>query len=215
MNKDIDVYISVGENGKIPCKGSNLAAGYDVYASEDIILKPGETKLIPLNITVALPEGIEMQVRPRSGLSLKTELIVKFGTVDPDYRGIVGVIAQNTYNVANLPFEIVSKPNLLNDLIKENYKLVSVSEYLVNQTGFGLGYYIPACPERKKFEEFFNQKILVDQNDNPYGTIYIKKGERIAQVIFAKYLDVNFIPYDSIEKIGENRGGGFGSTGLK
>lgn len=73
-------------------------AGLDLYAVEDIEIGPGETKLIPTGIKIALPLGYEVQVRPRSGLSLKTPLRVANspGTIDANYRGEIGVIIQNT-----------------------------------------------------------------------------------------------------------------------
>lgn len=75
------------------------AAGMDLYAElvEDLILEPGERVLVPTGIAVALPEGYEAQIRPRSGLALKhgISLVNSPGTIDPDYRGEVGVIVIN------------------------------------------------------------------------------------------------------------------------
>lgn len=76
------------------------AAGMDVRANEPVDLRPGETKLIPTGIFVAIPVGYEIQVRPRSGLSLKTKFRVANapGTVDSDYRGELCIIAENIGN---------------------------------------------------------------------------------------------------------------------
>ncbi len=75
------------------------AAGYDVFSANDIdiILKPGERKLIPTGFSMALPVGYEAQIRPRSGLALKNGVTVLNtpGTIDADYRGEVGVILIN------------------------------------------------------------------------------------------------------------------------
>lgn len=75
------------------------AAGMDLYANpaEDIILLPGARALIPTGIAIELPEGYEAQVRPRSGLALKygIALVNSPGTIDPDYRGEIGVIVIN------------------------------------------------------------------------------------------------------------------------
>lgn len=75
------------------------AAGMDIYAAvkEDVILKPGETKLIPTGMSIAVPIGYEAQIRPRSGLALKKEVTVLNtpGTIDADYRGPVGIILAN------------------------------------------------------------------------------------------------------------------------
>ena len=72
-------------------------AGMDVFATEEITINPGETKLIPLGIKCALPIGYELQVRPKSGRSLKSKLRVANapGTVDAGYRDEIGVIVDN------------------------------------------------------------------------------------------------------------------------
>ena len=104
-----DVYIKLLENGKVPKYQSEIAAGCDVYAANDMVLLPGETKVIPLNFIMAMEENVEAQVRPRSGLSLKTDIRLAncVGTIDSDYRDIVGVIVKNTYNPSTLPYRIL------------------------------------------------------------------------------------------------------------
>lgn len=75
------------------------SAGLDLYADlpEDIILHPGRRILVPTGIAIALPDGFEAQIRPRSGLALKhgIALVNSPGTVDSDYRGEIGVIMIN------------------------------------------------------------------------------------------------------------------------
>lgn len=75
------------------------AAGMDIVAAvkEKVVLKPGETKLIPTGLKIAVPNGYEAQVRPRSGLALKKNIGVlnSPGTIDSDYRGEVGIILTN------------------------------------------------------------------------------------------------------------------------
>lgn len=75
------------------------AAGMDLFATleEDLVLACGERTLVPTGIAIALPEGFEAQVRPRSGLALKhgIALVNSPGTIDPDYRGEIGVIVIN------------------------------------------------------------------------------------------------------------------------
>ena|ERR1700676_1508124 len=82
----------------IPKYGTIGASGFDLVAVEDVTIEPGETKLVKTGLAVAVPSGFELQVRPRSGLSLKTGLRVANspGTVDSDYRGEVAVIMTNT-----------------------------------------------------------------------------------------------------------------------
>jgi dUTP pyrophosphatase len=69
----------------------------DVYALEDITINPGETKMIPLGIKVALPAGYELQVRPKSGRCLRTKLRVANtpGTIDAGYRDEICVLIDN------------------------------------------------------------------------------------------------------------------------
>jgi dUTP pyrophosphatase len=86
---------------------SEAAAGMDVCAAVDepIALEPGDVKLVPTGLFLAVPEGYEVQVRPRSGLALAHGLVVvnSPGTIDSDYRGEVGVIVGN---VGRRPFMI-------------------------------------------------------------------------------------------------------------
>ena len=91
----------------LPRYMSEAAAGMDVCAAVDepIALEPGDVKLVPTGLFLAVPEGYEVQVRPRSGLALKHGLVVvnSPGTIDSDYRGEVGVIVGN---VGRRPFTI-------------------------------------------------------------------------------------------------------------
>jgi dUTP pyrophosphatase len=86
---------------------SEAAAGMDVCAGVDgpVGLAPGEIKLIPTGLYVAVPPGYEVQVRPRSGLALKHGLVIVNapGTIDADYRGEVGIIVGN---IGREPFAI-------------------------------------------------------------------------------------------------------------
>jgi dUTP pyrophosphatase len=72
-------------------------AGMDIYLTEDIVIHPGETVLIPTGIKVAIPLGYELQVRPKSGRSLKSKLRIANtpGTIDAGYRDEIGVIIDN------------------------------------------------------------------------------------------------------------------------
>ncbi len=83
----------------LPDYATELSAGVDLLAAveADVVLQPGERKLIPSGIAIALPAGTEAQVRPRSGLALKHGVTVLNapGTIDADYRGEVGVILIN------------------------------------------------------------------------------------------------------------------------
>ncbi|WP_299400469.1 dUTP diphosphatase [Pelagibius sp.] len=91
----------------LPAYATVDSAGMDLLAAvaEDVVLAPGERRLIPTGLAIALPPGSEAQVRPRSGLALKHGLTVLNapGTVDADYRGEVGVVL---INLGQEPFTI-------------------------------------------------------------------------------------------------------------
>jgi dUTP pyrophosphatase len=83
----------------LPSYSTPLSAGMDIRANleEPITLQPGERRLIPTGLFIALPEGYEAQIRPRSGLAIKHGITVlnSPGTIDADYRGEVGIILIN------------------------------------------------------------------------------------------------------------------------
>lgn len=83
----------------LPTYATDHAAGMDLCAAVDgpLVLKPGETSLVPTGIAIALPPGFEAQVRPRSGLAIKHSIGIMNspGTIDADYRGEVKVILTN------------------------------------------------------------------------------------------------------------------------
>lgn len=93
-----------GEGLPLPHYASALAAGADLRAAidDDVVLQPGSHQLIPTGFAMALPDGYEAQVRPRSGLALKHGVTVlnSPGTIDADYRGEVGVILVNHSDTA-------------------------------------------------------------------------------------------------------------------
>lgn len=154
------------KNAKMPAYAHLTDAGMDVFATEDITILPGETKLIPLGIKVALPIGYELQVRPRSGRSLNTKLRIANapGTIDAGYRDEVGVIAENT--------DQFIKSAELND------------DGTLGAPIFG-------------------------------SPINIAAGEKIAQLVLSEVPKAVFYEVQSVGEIGEDRQGGFGSTGAK
>ena len=85
------------EGAKMPTYAHLTDSGMDVYALEDITIAPGETRLVPTGIKVAIPAGYELQVRPKSGRCLKTKLRVANapGTIDAGYRDEIGIIIDN------------------------------------------------------------------------------------------------------------------------
>jgi len=76
-------------------------SSFDLVAVEDVIVMPGETALVKTGLAFEIPAGYELQVRPRSGITLKTKLRVQLRTVDAGYRGEIDVIVDN---IAEDPF---------------------------------------------------------------------------------------------------------------
>lgn len=91
----------------LPSPASPGSAGFDLRAAtpEDLVLRPGERRLVPTGLVLEIPRGWEGQVRPRSGLALKHGIGVlnSPGTLDSDYRGEVGVIL---VNLGEAPFSL-------------------------------------------------------------------------------------------------------------
>ena len=82
----------------LPVRATPHAAGYDIRSAEEsVTLQPGEIRLVGTGLVMELPDGVECQVRPRSGLALKRGVTLPNspGTIDPDYRGELRVILQN------------------------------------------------------------------------------------------------------------------------
>lgn len=96
-----------GEGLALPAYATDGSAGLDLLAAveSEVTLAPGERRLVPSGIAIALPPGTEAQVRPRSGLALKHGVTVlnSPGTIDSDYRGEIGVIL---INLGQEPFAI-------------------------------------------------------------------------------------------------------------
>jgi dUTP pyrophosphatase len=89
----------------LPQSMSSSAAGMDLFAAEDATLEAGETKLVSTGLRIAVPEGYEAQIRPRSGLALHHSITIPNapGTIDADYRGVVKVIL---HNLGKNPFHV-------------------------------------------------------------------------------------------------------------
>lgn len=94
-----------GEGLPLPAYATSGAAGMDVVAAEALTLSPGARHAVATGFAVAIPEGYEIQVRPRSGLALKhgVTCLNTPGTIDSDYRGEVKVILAN---LGDAPFPI-------------------------------------------------------------------------------------------------------------
>ena len=106
----------LSENATIPTKGTEFAAGYDLYAAEDTIVASGTRKLIKTNISMEITPGYYGRIAPRSGLAYKSGIDVLAGVIDSDYRGDIGVILYNSDK--NIDF-IVKKGDRIAQIIFE------------------------------------------------------------------------------------------------
>ncbi len=138
------VYFQFEDPSLIPEYGTELAAGADVKAhiKENLIIAPGQSVCIPTGLRFEIPEGHEIQVRPRSGLALKNQITVlnSPGTIDADYRGELKVIL---INHGKEPFivtpkmriaQIVLAPVLRAQFIKKEEELAETRR---GEGGFG------------------------------------------------------------------------------
>lgn len=105
----------ITEDAILPVKAHATDSGFDLFANEERIIKPGKTVVIKTGIAIKLPPGYEAQVRPRSGLTSKTKLRVQLGTIDQDYTGEIGIIADNITNVDS----VEADGNNLGDFLKD------------------------------------------------------------------------------------------------
>lgn len=154
-------------DAKIPQYAHISDSGLDVYALEDITINPGETRLIPTGIKVALPPGYELQVRAKSGRASRTKLRLGngIGTIDQEYRDEIKIIMEN---------------------IEPRIKDITVD------------------PEGHVTSILFGNSFTIG------------KGEKFCQLVLAETPKVSWTRVDSILEFDKSdRGGGFGSSGLK
>ena len=126
----------------LPAYATPLSAGLDLRANlaEPVELKPLERKLIPTGLHIALPEGYEAQVRPRSGLALKHGLTVlnSPGTVDADYRGEIGVVL---INLSQEPFVVNDGERIAQLVIARHEQAEFIEVEQLDETERGEGGY--------------------------------------------------------------------------
>jgi dUTP pyrophosphatase len=222
-NKETEttVLIRVGSGGQLPLYATPGSAGCDLIAAADLILLPGETRLLPLDFVMAIEPGVEAQIRPRSGLSLRTSLRLPNtpGTIDSDYRAPVGILVENTFTQADLPMQIIRNPELARELAGPGRQM-TLAQYMERQSGdVAKRDHTTANADRLKtlhtgLPELAGRIIYLDAQHNPYGTLYFKAGDRIAQMVFSRCIKASFVHCDQPEAVGKDRGGGFGSTGI-
>lgn len=132
--------IQIEDNDLLPTYASSLASGADLRAScsEEIIIEPSASALIPTGIRLEIPEGFEVQIRPRSGLALKHSLTVMNtpGTIDADYRGEIKVIM---INHGKKPFVITYGMRIAQMVFAPVIQAQFVYQEVLSQTARGEG----------------------------------------------------------------------------
>ncbi|MDP1510951.1 dUTP diphosphatase [Paenibacillus sp. CMAA1739] len=131
------------EDIELPRKMSELASGFDLYAAvqEDLVLEPGKRCLVPTGFAIAMPAGLEAQIRPRSGLALKHGItcLNTPGTIDADYRGEIKVLL---INLGEEPFTITRNERIAQMVFQivpevELKQVEHLSETVRGAGGFG------------------------------------------------------------------------------
>ena len=124
----------------LPGYATPLSAGMDIRAnlSDPVVLNPLARKLIPTGLFIALPEGYEAQMRPRSGLAIKhgITLLNTPGTIDADYRGEIGVIL---VNLSNEPFTVQDGERICQMVIATHAHVAWEPVELLDETERGAG----------------------------------------------------------------------------
>ena len=125
---------------ELPAYATEGSAGMDLRANlkEKMVLKPLERCLVPTGLFIALPQGYEAQVRPRSGLALKKGigLLNSPGTIDADYRGEIGVIL---VNLSTEVFEINDGDRIAQMVIARHEQAEWIEVAELNETERGAG----------------------------------------------------------------------------
>lgn len=162
INGKVDLPIELIDDTLLPFYAHPTDAGLDIRARTDAIIHPAETVIIPSGIKLAIPEGYEIQIRPRSGINAKTPLRVALGTIDTGYRGELGIVMTN-------------------------YSPVGSTE------------------------------MCTIEDKHKHGIYQIRKGDRIAQIVFNKITTANLVQCKSVADFASDRGldSGFGSSGVK
>ena len=127
-------------DNQLPAYETASSAGMDLraFTDADIVLKPFDRKLIPTGLYIELPDGYEAQIRPRSGLAIKSGITVlnSPGTIDADYRGEIKVIL---INLSDNDFTIKSGDRICQMVIAKHEKAEFIEVEEISETERGAG----------------------------------------------------------------------------
>lgn len=164
-------------------------SGFDLTATEDVIIEPGATAIVPTGLAFEIPAGFELQVRPRSGISAKTKLRVANapGTVDRNFRGEVGVIIDNI-NTSMYEIEDYGNGPEIEEAYHNGLSTIDKSGSV-------------------------REGSLLTEKCYPVGTYIIRKGNKIAQAVIAPVAHATFTEVDTLDETSRGEGA-YGSTGV-
>lgn len=129
-------YTILRSNAQPPEYMTEGAAGFDLWTAEGKLLAPFERAKIPTGLAFAVPQGFELNIRNRSGVTLKTPLVIWEGTVDSDFRGEVHIIVQN---LSNEPFMIYTGERIAQGVITPVVRAEFVQHLMLDETKRGSG----------------------------------------------------------------------------
>lgn len=120
----------------LPTYGSEQAAGLDLYSTANYMIYQGSRTLIPIDISIELPEGTFAHILPRSGLALKHGIHIGAGVIDSDYRGTINVLL---FNLGAEPFHIKKGDRIAQMVIKKYERVVLEKSDTLSETERGSG----------------------------------------------------------------------------
>jgi dUTP pyrophosphatase len=123
-------------NAVLPTRGSQSAAGLDLYSIEAITLNPNERRVIRTGLAVAIPEGYYGRVAPRSGLAIQKGVDVLAGVIDADYRGEIGCLL---HNVGEERIDLPAQSKICQLIIEKIITPAAVWANRLSETGRGSG----------------------------------------------------------------------------
>ena len=138
MSNEQDVYfLRMREDAKVPTYSHPTDCCADLYSADDVTIKPGERKLVDTGIAVEMPEGFEIQIRPRSGIAWNNGITVlnSPGTIDEPYRNSLKVIL---INLGDKPYTICVGDRIAQAKLSPVYKMNFIEKSSLSDTDRGL-----------------------------------------------------------------------------
>ena len=126
----------INENAIFPTRGTDGAAGYDLYANDSIIIHAGRRSLIGTGITSEFSDGIVGMIRPRSGLAVKAGIDILAGVIDSDFRGEIKVLL---INHGASDFSVCRGDRIAQILFMPCYHNIFEGSGMISETDRGVG----------------------------------------------------------------------------